>query len=243
VTRGTQPRRGTTVKDDWRSWLSERKEAVFRTRLFDLETAYGMFSVALNEALGLHHCGRVAKSWQAACVTPALCDRLALSLSGVLFAMEGHAKHYGTVPNAAPLDVANFRGTRGQRLARLNSLVSRVLLTERSQFFLKIRALEDMVNSLRQEFCTAAEDLAAGTSQNPTILWETLDSAHFDLNTCFRETIVILKSFLIALPDDQLSLFDKSVRTMQRSLPRNTTASQSLAGWYHRRRAAQVAGK
>jgi len=243
VTRRTQPRRGTTVKDDWRSWLSERKEEVFRARLFELETSYGMFSVVLNEALELHHCGRVAKSWQAACVTPALCNRLVLSLSGLLFAMEAHARHYGTVPNAAPLDVSNFRGSRGQRQARLNSLVSRVLLTERSQFFHKLRALEEMVEGLKQEFCSAAEDLAGGASQNPPLSWETLDSAHFDLNTCLRETIVILKSFLIVLPEDQIGMFEKCVRTLQRPRSPNTSSSESLVGWYHRRRTAQFAGK
>jgi hypothetical protein len=243
VTRRIQPRRGTTVRDDWRSWLSDRKEEVFRARLFDLETSYGMLSVALNEALEFHRCGRVAKSWQAACVAPGLCDRMVLSLSGILFGMEGHARHYGTVPNAAPLEASNFRGSRGQRSAKINNLVSRVLLTERSQFFHKIRVLEDMIESLRKEFCAAAESLAGGASPNPALEWETLDSAHYDLNTCLREAIVILKSFLVVLPEDQLSRFDRSLKALQCRQVNSSSSSESAIEWYHRRRTAQFAGK
>ena len=35
----------------------------------------------------------------------------------------------------------------------------------------------------------------------------TLDSLHYDFSTCLRETEVVLKSFLCALPDDELAAF------------------------------------
>jgi hypothetical protein len=243
VARRTQPRRSTSVSDDWRSWLPERKDVVFRARKLELESDFGMLSVALNEALEFRHCGRVSKSWQAVCITPALCQRTASSLCALLFTMEEHAKHYGTVPNAAPLDAANFRGTRDQRSAKFNEMMSHVLLTQRSQFLYKIRALEDMVQNLKEEFCASAEELAHGEAADPELQWCTLDSAHFDLNTCLQETIVILKSFLVVLPEDQILMFNNAVRSLQGPDRRQASSSDSTLRWYHRRRTAQVVGK
>ena len=37
--------RGTTVKDDWRAWLPEEKEHVFRSYVRQLEISYNMLSV------------------------------------------------------------------------------------------------------------------------------------------------------------------------------------------------------
>jgi len=39
-----------------------------------------------------------------------------------------------------------------------------------------------------------------------------VDAGHYDLNTCLREAIVVFKSFLIALPEDQLGAFQNAVR-------------------------------
>lgn len=241
--RRTQPRLGQTVRDDWCSCLPQRKATIFRTHEFELESYYTMLSVALNEALELHHCGRIAKSWQALVVAPALCERLASTILSALCGMDDHAKHYGTLPKAAPLNASNFRGSRGQRSAKLNGIINHVLLTHRSQFFYKLHALREMTQSLSQEFCEAASDLAGGSSKHPEVQWQTLDSAHFDLNTCLREAVVIFKSFLVVLPEEELAVFESSVRTLQRQSLRKSTSARKVPGWYHRRRAAQVAGR
>ena len=91
-----------------------------KTRLINafvrqLESGYNMFSVTLDEALEYRRQGQVSKSYQAVCVTPDLATRLAGNLSAMLRALAGHAKHYGTVPNAAPLNAANFLGAKEQR--------------------------------------------------------------------------------------------------------------------------------
>ena len=49
--------RGTSVKDDWRAWLPEEKNKVFRACVEQLEVSYGMLSVSLNEAIGLRQAG------------------------------------------------------------------------------------------------------------------------------------------------------------------------------------------
>jgi hypothetical protein len=93
----------------------------------------------------------------------------------------------------------------------MSDLLSHVLLTQRSQFLHKIETLEEMVLSIRKEFYEVASDLGSGVSEAPSEDWRTVDDAHFDLNTCLREAIVVLKSFLVVLPNNQLSVFQKSI--------------------------------
>jgi hypothetical protein len=202
-----------------------------------------MLSVSLDEAIELHNNGLFPQSYQTVCITPDLCGRLVSSLCAVLHTMGEHAKHYGTVPNAAPLDAANFRGQLEQRSAKLNSILSRVLLTQRAQFLHKIHVLEEMAAGLQQTFSSAAEELTSGVSITPDSQWQTLDSAHFDLNTCLRETIVILKSFFVALPDDELEAFEEGVCILQLQQRRQTSRTAIPVRWVQRKRTAQIVGK
>ncbi|MHB8607564.1 MAG: hypothetical protein ACYDCG_04580 [Candidatus Acidiferrales bacterium] len=228
--------RGMSVKDDWRSWLPEQKDEVFRSYVRLLEISYNMLSVSLDEALSLRQGGRSEKASQAVCVTPDLCNRFAHPLVALLWSLGEHAKHYGTVPNAAPLDPANFQGPRGQRAARVSSLLCRILLSERSQFLHKLSTLEEMVEDLNLDFCAAAAEIAAGGSIDSDAEWQAVDAAHYDLNTCLRETIVLLKSFLMALPDDQLESFQATVCT-QMGVPRPKKLTLSQRFIRHRRMA------
>ena len=207
----TLPSRFATVQDDWSAWLPASKADAFGTNVLHLERLYGMFSVSLNEAFELRRTGKAEHSCRAILVTPALCARLAVPLQGMLHTFGEHAKHFGVVPNIAPLDHNNFRGPQEQQSARRNELFSRVLLTQRSQFLHKIDALGDIVLSIQKTFCEAALDLGSGVSAAPSADWCTIDDAHFDLNTCLRETVVLLKSFLVVLPDEQLAHFQKSI--------------------------------
>jgi hypothetical protein len=93
----------------------------------------------------------------------------------------------------------------------MSDLLSRVLLTQRSQFLHKIDTLEDMVLGIRKNFHEVALDLGSGASGERSADWRAIDDAHFDLNTCLREAIVLLKSFLVVLPNDQLGRFQKTI--------------------------------
>ena len=203
--------RGASVQADWRARLPEEKLIVFTAYVRRLESSYGMLSVSLNEALALRQEGRLILCCQAVSVTQSLCARLSESLASLIRVLSEHAKHYGTVPNAAPLDPQNFQTIRGQRSARMSGLLSKVLLSQRTQFLHKLGTLLEMVENLGKEYCESAEELGTGLSTDPALQWKTIDAAHYDLNTCLRETIVLLKSFLRALPDDQLANFQKSV--------------------------------
>jgi len=206
------PTRGKSVKDDWRAWLPEAKAHVFRDHVHQLESNYVMLSVSLDEAIELEQMGQPGKSQQAVGITSSLCKLLTQTLGGLLRALSEHAKHYGTIPNAVPLDPANFQGQRGQRSARMSSLLNHVLLSQRLQFLHKLSTLEEMVEDLGKDFRHAADDLAEGASLNSPKMWAEVDAGHYDLNTCLREAIVVFKSFLIALPEDQLGAFQDAVR-------------------------------
>jgi hypothetical protein len=229
------------VKDDWRAWLPEHKDQVFRLYVRQVEIPYNMFSVSLDEALELRQDGRFAKAGQAACVTPELCSRFAHPLVALLWALGEHSKHHGTVPNVVPLDPENFRSSRGQRAARINSVLCRFLLSERSQFLNKISTLGEMVADLTRDFCAAASEIAVDAGFVPESLWQAADAAHYDLNTCLREAIVLLKSFLRALPDAELDSFKTAVN-IQMGVPRTNTVSFCQRILRHRRMAS-IAGE
>jgi hypothetical protein len=209
---GTLSLRGNSVQADWRAGLPKEKAQVYNQHVHELESSYAMLSVSLNEAIELRQLGQPGKSQLAVGITSELCKLLTRALGGLLHALSEHAKHYGTTPNAAPLDPANFQGPRGQRSARMSSLLNRVLLTHRLQFLHKVSTLEEMVDDLGKDFRTAADDLAEGISLNPMEIWAEVDSDHYDLNTCLRESIVVFKSFLIAMPVGQLGAFEDTVR-------------------------------
>ena len=188
-----------------------------------------MFSVSLNEAIELKLAGVRGKALCAISMTSQLCERLTRPLAGTLRALHDHAKHYGTVPNAAPLVPENYQGLRGQRSARMSGLLDRVLFSHRLQFLHKVSTLQEMVEDLDRDFRNAAGDLSCGLCTDPERGWREMDLGHYDLNTCLRETIVLLKSFLVVLPAGQLGDFEKAVY-VQSHFP-----SEHLVAPHHRR--------
>jgi hypothetical protein len=211
-----------SVSQDWRLPLRGDKSDTYLKFIHHLETAYAMFSVSLDEAFGMRRSGRNSKAYQLLSVAPALCQRLVLPLHSLLRSMLEHAKHFGTTPNLAPLAAENFQNSKSQRVARFNDLFSQILLTRKSQFLHKISALADLVDELDGSFSSAVEGLADGQSLHPEREWETLDAVHYDLNTCLRETVVLFKSFLHALPEAQLTNFEATLHAQ-------STSTSSLA--------------
>jgi hypothetical protein len=228
-----------SVQTDWYGWLPDAKLQAFRTYAGEFEASYIMLSVSLDEAISLRDRGSLTKSFQVVFVTPALCKRLTGALEGMLCSLEEHAKHYGVIPSVAPLDANNFNGQHAYHAALMSSLLSRILLSQRAQFLSKIGTLREMVADLGDEFCMAAEDLAAhGAAVESAPLWSVMDSGHFDLNTCLRESMILLKCFLRALPDDQLLGFQKTVADQM--TPAKPEISRQL---FRHRRMAPIAGQ
>ena len=203
--------RGTSVHQDWRAWLPQEKAEVFRDHEHRLELLYNMFSVSLNEAIDLKNAGFLSKSLGTLGVTQELCERFTCCLAGILRALYEHAKHYGTVPNAAPMDPANYQGPRWQRSARISSLLNRVLLSQRLQFLYKVSTLQEMVEDLEGDFQAAVGNLIGRACADPDRVWYEVDVDHYDINTCLRETIILFKSFLMVLPVGELETFQNTV--------------------------------
>lgn len=67
-------------------------------------------------------------------------------------------------------------------------------------------------------------------------MWAEVDAHHSDLNTCLRETIVVFKSFLIALPEGQLGAYQNTV--CQQSQPQEAGAACAQQVIRHRRMTA-----
>jgi len=201
-----------SVSQDWRNPLGNPKTDAYVRCVQKLEIAYTMFSVSLDEAFGLQRNGRVVKAQQVLTVCPALCHRLSVPLQSLLRSMYIHARHFAITPNVLPLNPENFQNARSQRVARFNELFSKVLLTRRSQFVNKISTLEDLVLELSGSFGATADELMEDQSVQPERDWETLDALHYDLNTCLRETAVLYKSFLHALPEGQLASFESTLK-------------------------------
>jgi hypothetical protein len=235
-TRPAPVRSGGSVSLDWRTPLSTAKSRVYFDLVQRLETAYSMFSINLDEAVGMHRSGRLQNAFRILIISPALCDRLARPLVAALRAMLDHSRHFGVTPHLAPLDPHNFQSPRCQRTARYNALLGRVLFTRKSQFLGKIEALAELSEELAVAFQNAAEELSQDNSSRPDFDWEFLDATHYDLNTCLRETVVILKSFLHALPERQLSHFQDIFRRQFAASPSSSlpVPARALA---HRRMA------
>ena len=231
--------RGASVEEDWRTWLPQEQEKVFRLHLQELEPHYAMMSVSLNEALELRYEQRIGQSLQAVRFSSELCLLLAGSLSGLLRALYEHAKHYGTIPNAAPLDPANFQGQKSQKSARLSNLLSHVLLSHRFQFLHKVNILVEMVEELAEDYLCAA-DLYDEGAVDAGKMWELVAAHHYDLNTCLREAIVLLKSFLIVLPASQIGAFQQTI--LEQAKPRHTPMRAQLRG-IRPRRMTLIAGQ
>jgi hypothetical protein len=116
--------------------------------------------------------------------------------------------------------------SQSQRTARLSDLLSKVLLTQRSLALHKLNTLEEMVTDLSRDFRFAVENLTAGDSGKPAAEWQVIDAVHYDLNTCLRETIVILKSFMVVLPNDELELFTREMHRERRQRLENEPSSE-----------------
>ncbi len=240
MTTRVAPRRYDSVRQDWRAILPSAKYSLFLDHTDKLENAYVMLSVSLNEAISLRENGDFQRANQEIGVVGELCSRLALRINAVLHAMGQHARHFGIVPNLSLLDATNFQSERGQRAARYNNLVSHVLLSERSQFLYKLNTLEELVDGLSDGFIEIAGELADGLSTIPLRLWQFLEQTHFDINTCLRETDVLLKSFLLVLPEEQLAGFDFTICELARARRPDPVCSQRLI---HARRMSAIAGE
>jgi hypothetical protein len=208
-----------TVLQDWRVQLSREKTALFCSVRRDLETSYSVFSVVLDEALALRRQGRLSVARDHAAVSAELCGRFAADLESMLDALERHARHFANSPASTPLNLEDFRGENARQRARQHNLLSLVLFSRHFGFLHKIRTLGKMTSDLSEEYLEAVTAVVEGSSISPEQGWQRLHHLQYDLTTVFRESEILLKSFLVQLPGDDVRTFRENIYTAFSTAP------------------------
>jgi hypothetical protein len=121
--------------------------------------------------------------------------------------MANHCKQRGTTPNVAALDPECFSRPRVRRLVFLNHLLSWPVSSPRAKFVGKLCTLRKIIALSSGDFHRAAEDLTTNAALATRDSWSVVDAAHYDLNTCLRESIVMLKCFLRVLSEEEFRSF------------------------------------
>jgi len=196
-----------SVSDDWVCALPRDKSQTFDLLVANWESVYAMMSVSLDDSLSLKARGELVCARQQVTVTAELFERVSSLLVSFCEVVERHSRHLRSFPSVRPLNTDFFRGNIGQSAASWNSILHRILFGDRSRFHHKVRILSETLRRLNVEFHKAALGISKGSSLHPAESWKALDCIHYDLNTCLRENEVLLKSFLRALPAQNLGAF------------------------------------
>lgn len=200
-----------SVSDDWIAALPRDKRQTFDVLVGSWESLYAMMSVSLDDSLTLRSRGELVCARQQMCVTAELFDRISSLLINFCETVERHSGHLSRFPRVEPLNTHFFRGNRSQQAASWNRLLHGILFGDRSRFHRKLRTLSDTLRRLAQEFQRTAAEIAKGAEAQPVESWKALDCIHYDFNTCLRENEVLLKSFLRALPLQNLAAFELEI--------------------------------
>jgi hypothetical protein len=201
----------STVRRDWHSPLTDDKDLVFMLGVNTVTNSYDIFGIELDEGLRSFRRGQPVLAREHTLVSADLCERFVGPLSGLLSALEQHARHYGTLPTVDPLHAEHFRGDAPRRAAALNDLLSQVLWRHHLRFMHKLRTLSEITFNLCSSYRNVAERVAEGSSISCRQDFDALECAHFDLTTAFREATVLLKCFLVALPDQEVKFFGEQL--------------------------------
>jgi hypothetical protein len=164
-----------------------------------------MTSVALDEAISMRARGELVCAVQQVELSAALLERLARSLIPFCDSLAVRGRYVRKAPFVEPLNAEFFRGDTAQTAANWNGILHQVVFGGRLRFMNKLRILSNTIEHLAQEFRGAVRRIS--NAAQPGASWVLLDSLHYDFSTCLRETEVVLKSFLRALPADQLAAF------------------------------------
>lgn len=201
------------VCDDWIRALPREKGQVFDCTVRRWECWYAMMSIALDDAFALRAAGKLVCARQQVCVSSDLLGRLAKTLMGFCEVAAQRGRHIDKVPAVDPMRTEFFRSATGQSAASWNNILYHVLFAGRLRFLHKLRLLGSTVGGIQRQFAATADDLSRAISTPPGDSWKTLDCLHYDFNTCLRETEIVLKSFLRALPAEQVEAFAAELET------------------------------
>lgn len=197
----------SSVREDWFAQLPEEKQNIFESIVREWEEAYALFSVPLDDAMSLRAQGSLAPARQCIEIAAAVVMDLTAPLASSCRTLEKWGRNLAVPPAVAALNPSFYHSESARQNAQWNQLTHRVLFGGRSRYMHKLRVLQISVSDLGEEFHREAEELSSGSHPHPDACWPRLDELHYDVNTCLRETVVVLKSFLLALPPKNLPVF------------------------------------
>jgi len=214
-----QAHRKRTIGEEWEGWLPPSKAETFAAAKSALCADSSMLEVALNEGVGSSHRCSPATSCEVAPICADLFERLAVRIEVALRTLHSTAQNFGILPSVAPLYSGFFRSEAARRQAKRSRLLSH-FLTSSSQFFLKLDDLVIIVADLAAEFRPLAGQIGLDRAASPEAFWDRLEMLDYDLKTCLAETLVVLKSFLYVLPDEQTQHFRRQMEAAVRTSAR-----------------------
>lgn len=201
------------VCDDWIRALPREKNQVFDCAVRRWECWYAMMSVALDDAFTLRACGKLICARQQVGVSTDLLQHLSKTLVAFCEVVAKRGRRIDKVPIVEPMRAEFFRSEIGQSAASWNNVLHHVLFVGRFRFLHKLRLLGSTIEEIERQFAATADDVSRAISTHPSDSWKALDCLHYDFNTCLRETEIVLKSFLRALPAEQLEVFAAELET------------------------------
>ena len=98
-----------------------------------------------------------------------------------------------------------------RRAASLNDLLSQLLWRHHLRFLHKLRTLSEITFNVSSIYRNAVDRVSEGSSISCQQDWDALECAHLDLSTAFSEATVLLKCFLVALPDHEVKFFGEQL--------------------------------
>lgn len=199
-----------SVTDDWIRALPREKNQIFEATVGRWESSFAMVSVALNDGISMRAGGELVCAREHVAIAAELLKRLSGALVNFCDSLAIRGRHIREVPLVEPLRTRFFRGSRAQSAATWNGILHHVAFGDRHRFVSKLRILSNTVDRLEREFEKTAKNI--GESSAPAKNWMLLDHLHYDFTTCLREAEVVFKSFLRALPADQLAAFEGEIQ-------------------------------
>ena len=192
--------RRRSVRDDWLAWLPPDKRAFFHSVSTCWDRALTMSGVALHDAFELRSRGRFDQARLHVQMASELVARNAAELVRAVHVIRNESRHLANLPVVEPLNPENFRTEAARRLANWNTFFHHLLFGARTQFFQKLRILEEMIEDACSGFLAASDELMESNLAADAAPWVALADLECDLNTSARELEIVFKAFLRNLP-------------------------------------------
>lgn len=188
--------------------LAGTRDRVTRTATLELEAQSAVLAVTLNEAMEDRDSGRPDLVLSTLRLAAAHWNRQAATLAALLEAVTRHLPLASmSLPSRALVgDFFKSEAMRG-RLA-LHEGADQFVLRGKPRFSLHVRTLDQAVALLTADFL----DAQSGLEPSPAFdLWKRLDHDFHDFDLLTKETVLVIRGFVLCLPAGALKSFASEV--------------------------------